>query len=260
MYLFSVITICRNNLAELITTFESVKSQNFEEFEWIVIDGNSSDGTKEWLRNNPFAVKWISEKDDGIFDAMNKGIGLSNGKYLIFMNSGDAFADNQVLQNIEFAIKNKVHEPTLIFGDSVDIDEKGSAFYRKAKEFSKIKKGMITQHQAMLVNSSKNPDIKFLTDYKLTADYALICDIISRCKTEDILKLEFAVCKFSLGGTNESKRFKALAEDYHIRRNILKLSIDESSTLYILHFIHTIIKKTIPSFRFIKHDLHVNKN
>ena len=65
----------------------------YKDFEWIVIDGDSSDGTKDWLKNNPFNKNWISEPDKGIFDAMNKGIQFSEGKYLIFINSGDAFSD-----------------------------------------------------------------------------------------------------------------------------------------------------------------------
>ena len=86
MKLFSIITICWNNLTELKKTFQSVDLQSCKDFEWIVIDGNSKDGTKEWLEKNTLA-NWISEPDGGIYDAMNKGIDKASGEYLIFMNS-----------------------------------------------------------------------------------------------------------------------------------------------------------------------------
>ncbi len=255
MILFSIITICRNNLDELKATFESVQSQALHNFEWIVVDGDSTDGTKDWLKNNPYKSNWVSEKDDGIFDAMNKGIALSKGKFLIFMNSGDMFSDSKVLYKIENALKKFENDPIFIFGDSIDVNERGESFYRKAKSLHSIKYGMITQHQAMLFNKLKIPDLKFLPEYKLTADYAMVCDTIKKSNPADIAQLDFAVCRFSMGGTNESSRFKALKEDFRIRRKILKLTFMESSLLYIFHYFHTIIKKILPSFRFIKHDL-----
>ena len=251
MRLFSIITICRNNLNELIGTFESIRSQSFKDFEWIVIDGNSSDGTKDWLKINHSNQKWISEPDKGIFDAMNKGIQFSEGKYLIFINSGDRFSDNMVLSNIHDILKIK--EPSFIYGDSIDMDESGNEFYRKAKDFQFIKRGMITQHQAMLFNKIHFPDIIFEPEYKLTGDYALACDIIHKSGSENIIKVDFPICKFRMGGTNELFRFKALSEDFNIRRKILKLSLVESIILFSLHFAHTLIKKTIPSSRFIRH-------
>ena len=92
MKLFSIITVCRNNLGELKQTYDSIKGLNGSDHEWIVIDGNSEDGTKEWLKQIPSA-KWISEPDSGIYNAMNKGIRHASGNYLIFMNSGDCFHD-----------------------------------------------------------------------------------------------------------------------------------------------------------------------
>ena len=260
MHLFSIITICRNNLNELIGTYESIKSQSFKDYEWIVIDGNSSDGTKDWLKINHFNQKWISEPDKGIFDAMNKGIQFSEGKYLIFINSGDGFSDNMVLSNIQDVLKTKIREPSFIYGDSIDMDESGKEFYKKAKDFHFIKKGMITQHQAMLFNKIHFPDLKFEPEYKLTGDYALACDIIHKSGSENITKVDFPICKFRMGGTNELFRFKALCEDFKIRRRILKISKTESIQLLILHFIHTLIKKTIPSSRFIMHKKVMQQN
>jgi putative colanic acid biosynthesis glycosyltransferase len=256
---FSIITICRNNLNELIYTLESIKSQAYIDFEWIVIDGDSSDGTKNWLMNNQFKKNWISEPDKGIFDAMNKGIRMSEGKYLIFLNSGDAFSDTEVLSKTHDSILQNTKEPTFIYGDSHDIDESGKVFQRKAKDHLLIKRGMITQHQAMFFNKIHLPEIKFDLQFKVTADYALACEVIRKAGSNNILKVGFPICKFKMGGTNETHRFRALTEDYKIRRVILNLSVTESVVLFILHFVHTLLKKISPSLRFIKHQ-QVNQN
>ena len=85
----SIITVCRNDRKGLEKTLESIRAQDCADYEWRVIDGNSSDGTAEWLReNHTLEGGWISEPDNGIYDAMNKGIGAAVGEYVAFMNSG----------------------------------------------------------------------------------------------------------------------------------------------------------------------------
>lgn len=251
MKLFSIITICRNNLHEVETTFHSIKSQSCKDFEWIVIDGNSKDGTKGWLENNK-AANWISEPDSGIYDAMNKGINKASGEYLIFMNSGDEFANPDVLQHS----KNKIEEkgrPHFVYGDSLDIDENKSEHYRKAKPISKNWIGMITQHQAMFFFKPALENMQYSLNFPLAGDYAFISRMLKKTKQEELLYLNIPVCKFDMGGTNEIHRFKALKEDYKIRREIMEVPFAKNQILYGLHYIHTIIKKVKPSSRFIRH-------
>ena len=87
--LFSIITPVLNNKDGLMETIKSIKKQNFENYEYIVIDGGSTDGTLEVLKNEKLITKWISEKDEGIYDAINKGLRLSKGKIINTINSGD---------------------------------------------------------------------------------------------------------------------------------------------------------------------------
>lgn len=251
MKFFSIITVCKNNLQELLLTFNSIISQSIDDFEWIVIDANSKDGTREWLEEIKSSI-WLSEPDNGIYDAMNKGITKANGRYLIFMNSGDEFENETVLDESKKSIE-KHNFPAFAYGDSIDIAEAGIGYYRKAKSYKKNWKGMITQHQSMFFNSKVLGKQKYSEDYKLSGDYAFISSFI-KDKTEiDILYLNFAVCKFSMGGLNEIKRFDALKEDFIIRKKIISLPSLINVTLYFLHFTHAIIKKSIPSLRFIKH-------
>jgi len=251
MKFFSVISVCKENLSELKKTYDSISNQTFTDFEWIVIDGDSKDGTKDWLRKTAVS-NWISEPDLGIYDAMNKGIYKSTGKYLIFMNSGDCFESDTILEDYKSIIEQNDF-PAFVYGDSIDIAENGSSFYRKAKNHNSNWKGMITQHQAMFFNKEKLGKLIYLEEYKLSGDYAFISSFINKRSKDDIIYLNRPICKFSMGGLNESKRFQALKEDYKIRKEIIKLPLYKNQILYLLHYFHAIIKKTTPSIRFIKH-------
>jgi len=110
---FSIITVCFNEVAHIRETCESVVEQSCVDFEWIVIDGASTDGTLEILKEYRDRIEiLISEPDSGIYNAMNKGIAGATGQYLIFMNGGDWFADKDVLSLVAMAPKKD-----FIFGD-----------------------------------------------------------------------------------------------------------------------------------------------
>ncbi len=101
MIFLTVITINYNNCLGLERTIQSVISQSAIDFEFIVIDGNSSDGSVDVIKKFDSAIQhWISEKDTGVYNAMNKGWRLANGEYCIFLNSGDVFANEHVVKNI----------------------------------------------------------------------------------------------------------------------------------------------------------------
>ena len=103
--ILSIVTINYNNLKGLKNTVKSVQSQNFRQFEHIIIDGGSSDGSYEFIiRNKELFNFFISEKDSGIYNAMNKGIQYCSGDYIVFLNSGDVFFSSYTLLQINFDI------------------------------------------------------------------------------------------------------------------------------------------------------------
>ena len=99
----SIITINRNNASGLRATIESVLHQTSQDFEYIIIDGASTDKSVEIVKaaTEKHKIKWISEPDSGIYNAMNKGVRMATGDYVIFLNSGDTFANEKVLEEIQ---------------------------------------------------------------------------------------------------------------------------------------------------------------
>lgn len=247
--LFSIITVCFNDLDGLKQTYNSIKNQQCQDFEWIVIDGGSKDGTDDWLKNLSFSsLKFVSEPDKGIFDAMNKGQDKATGEYIIFMNSFDEFASPNVLSDVK-EIVEKSDNTRFIYGDSIDQDKNNKQHYKKARDVSKRNRGMFTTHQAMFFKLNKDYKFDYMS-YKNTADYAYICEYLDDVKVNEIAYYEKPICIFKLGGTNEVKRFDALFEDYRIRRNICNLSRVRSSMLLMLHFGHTLLKRVSPGVTF----------
>lgn len=249
---YSIITVCFNDLEGLKNTHLSIKNQTFTDFEWIVVDGASSDGTDKWLDLLvEKSLKWSSEPDKGIFDAMNKGIEKSSGDYLIFMNASDQFNGNNVLADIHYHIGLQNSRPYFIYGDAIDVTSSSKTFLKLANPHTSINKTMFTSHQAMIFDRvfGLEHGILYPLEFRYTADYAYIAFYLKQINEHDrILKLNFPFCRFLLGGTNEIHRYEALKEDYQIRVKILKINILTAGLLYVLHLIHTFIKKNLPQF------------
>lgn len=117
----SIITINRNNAAGLEKTLQSVALQTFKEFEYIIIDGASTDGSVEVvkLHEPEFAhLKWVSEPDKGIYNAMNKGIRMASGDYIQILNSADCLATDDVTEQMLVALE-KADYPSILYGNMV---------------------------------------------------------------------------------------------------------------------------------------------
>ena len=169
--LLSVVTVTFQNLNGLIRTSESFCTSDSDLFEWIVIDGGSSDDTLEWLQSATLPnLRWISEPDRGIFDAMNKGISRAQGAYVIFMNAGDCFATPSTIRSIIDALGST--RPALIYGDSVEVSTNGRSFHKPARHPKWNIYSMFTHHQSILYRRDLLEDGYDLS-YCLSGDWAL---------------------------------------------------------------------------------------
>ena len=158
-YIISIIIVSLNTKAEFLKTLNSIKNQKFNNYEVIVIDGDSTDGTVKEIENNKkFITKYIIGKDKGIYDAMNKGINLASGDWIMFLNSGDIFFNNFVLQKLNFnSLKNK----EVVFGDTV-VDNKDIKYLVNSKMFDTKTILMPFCHQSCLVKRDILKKIIFL--------------------------------------------------------------------------------------------------
>lgn len=239
---FSVITVCFNDFENLKKTYDSVRQQTCSDYEWIVVDGASGDGAAAWLADlDNEHLKWLSERDKGLYDAMNKGIGMASGRYLIFMNSGDLFAEADVLAKVKVRADSE-STPALLYGDSVDFSFSGQSDLRKARSAKSYESAMFAQHQSIFF---KNDGRLYKLKYRVSADYAYIGEAIMADPRSPVY-LGFAVCKFLLGGLNEQKRFDALKEDLDIRLNVFGVYPVKAFMLYIAHFAHSVLKRLNP--------------
>lgn len=193
MPLFSVITITFNNRDGLHKTAVSVQSQTYSDVEWIIIDGHSTDGTRDDFINYSSA-KVLSEPDQGIYDAMNKGIDRATGDYIIFMNAGDMFANENILNELS---KFCAGTPDFIYGDAMEDNH-----LKRARPHSKINWGMFTHHQAMFYNRLSLADMRYDLRYKIAADYDLTLRVLKRAR--HVVYAPIPVCIFETGGVSQT--------------------------------------------------------
>lgn len=207
--LISIITVTKDNLAGLTRTAKNIQVQTFTDYEWIVVDGLSEDGTAEYLATLQNA-KIIREKDSGIYDAMNKGIDAAKGEYLIFMNAGDVFGDRFVLGKISEALQQQ--RPDFLYGDALE----SSGFYKRALGIGWTSWGMITHHQAMVYRRDKLKKMRYDTSLKIAADYGFTMRFLRNAKKIHYLPLP--LCVFEDGGISQRNQKEGRLEQFSIRR------------------------------------------
>lgn len=199
---FSVITINFNNAEGLRSTIESVISQTCADFEFILIDGGSTDYSVDIIKNYDDKIDfWLSENDDGIYNAMNKGIGHANGDYCVFMNSGDCFICDTVLETVY-----KCDSDADIIVGKVAIDEKGSIISPPPLSgkltFYHLYSGAIP-HQGAFIRTSLLRKYPYDENLKIAADWKFFIQslVFENCS---ILFLDEYVAMYNLDGVSSS--------------------------------------------------------
>ena len=175
--LFSIITVCYNSANTIKKTFDSVLEQSCKDYEFLIIDGGSSDGTLQIIKEyEPIfegRMYWISERDNGIYDAMNKGIKLSKGDYLNFLNSDD-YLENEALEKIKEVIKENSFLRGVFYGITrvTNAQHEEMRIFRNNHQF--LHDGTIN-HQACYFHRTLFEEYGYFDDsYKLCADYKFL--------------------------------------------------------------------------------------
>ncbi|MDP3469196.1 MAG: glycosyltransferase family 2 protein [Daejeonella sp.] len=211
----TVVTIVYNNVRDIERTVLSVLNQTYPNIEYLVIDGASTDGTLEILKKYEGRLaKLISEKDKGIYDAMNKGLSLASGDYILFMNSGDELYASETVENV-FA---SAPDADIYYGETEMYDEDwkslGQRRHKAPETFTwkDFKYGMSISHQAIYIRKSLTEP--YDSQYKLSADIDWI--IKAAKKAGKIVNTRMYVAKYLVGGMSKKKHRQSLIERFHI--------------------------------------------
>lgn len=218
MPLISIVTITFNAANELPTTLESVASQTFTDYEHIIVDGASKDGTLYLARNfhNP-RLKIYSKPDNGIYHGMNRGLKYAKGDYVIFLNAGDRFANNEILTH--FAAK-ATEEADIVYGDTLIVDTEGKVVRKRhldAPELLTVKSfasGMLVCHQAFMVRRSIAPE--YSRAYRLSADYDWCIRCMKSTTPDRCANLHEVAIHYLDNGASEKYKKESLRERFAI--------------------------------------------
>lgn len=201
----SIITIVLNGNDSLESTITSVINQTYPNIEYIVVDGGSTDGTRNIIKKYEKHIsKWISEKDDGIYDAMNKGLRMATGRYVWFMNSGDEIYDMHTLSTI---ITQK-EDVDVYYGDAIFKNPQGQlvrwrGLLPKHLHWKDLAWGMIVSHQAFIAKRSISPS--FSTTYRIASDVEWTLRVLRQSKKVVNTKLILTVVLENGISTTQSK-------------------------------------------------------
>ena len=217
--LISVITITYNASATLPLTMESVAEQTIKDFEHIIVDGASTDDTLSVARRmGSERLRILSESDDGLYDAMNKGLKMAHGRYLIFLNAGDRFHSADTLKAYADAIEERV--PDIIYGDTDIVDIEGNRIgprHLSAPDiltFDSFSKGMLICHQAFMVRKDIAP--LYDTDYRFSADYDWCIRCIEASRAGDRINLHRVTIDYLSDGLTDKNKKASLIERFRI--------------------------------------------
>lgn len=218
MNIFTVITVTHNARETLERTIKSVQEQTYPWIEHIIMDGNSTDGTValiEQLKNEN--TYWVSEKDNGIYDAMNKATALAKDSYICYLNAGDAFYNKETVEKLMNAAQNNKH-PDILYGETVVVNNEGEFLYNRRLKapavltWKSFKQGMRVCHQAFIINKS----VFELYDlsYRFSSDVDWCIRLMKKSKS--IVNTNLILIKYLNEGVTTNNRKASLKERYQI--------------------------------------------
>lgn len=246
----SIVTINLNNLPGLIKTIQSVFSQDYQNIEYLIIDGGSTDGSVDYIKSNAKRIKyWVSEKDNGIYDGMNKGIRKSNGDYILFLNSGDYFFNSQSLKKLIEAAVDK----DIVYGNMIIEKFDG----RVVKTYPKVLSRQYFQtdtipHPCSLIRRELFLKFGFYnTNYKIISDWAFFIDSIVKRKAS-YAYLDTAISVFNLDGiSSQPSSYKVIRSEMniHFKKNYFLYYVYDNIIWKIKYYPKRLLEKIRIGFK-----------
>lgn len=218
----SIITVVFNNVKYIERTILSVVCQTYPEIEYIIVDGGSNDGTTDIIKKYEANIaRWISEPDEGLYHAMNKGLSFSTGDYIWFINSGDEIYEKGTVTTMFSGIGNEF--PDIIYGNTIITDTRGDKIGDRrltppeVLTWKSFKRGMLVSHQSIVVKKQLAPE--YDTNYALASDIDWVIRVM---KSSVIIRnSNMYLSRFMEGGISRrnlksglKERFKILVKHY----------------------------------------------
>lgn len=200
----TIVTVCYNVESEIESTINSVINQTYPNIEYIIIDGGSDDGTVDIIKKyQDYIYHWISEPDNGVYYAMNKGISLATGEWINFMNAGDTFYAHDIVDNFVRMVQSDVD---VAFGDTF-VNYGKNSYIENAKPFYEhlpLHHDMGFNHQSSFFRVSLLKEWPFDTKFLIAADYNMVIELYR--KGAKFLYLPIIIANYQLGGLSDKKR------------------------------------------------------
>ena len=214
----SIITVCYNAAEDLKKTMESVLAQTFCDYEYIIQDGGSTDSTSalveqysELFKKRGISLTFVSEKDGGIYDAMNRALQHCNGKWVQYMNAGDYYHSEQVLEHVFQG--DIIADTTVLFGNSIEW-EAGHEYFLEGRVDNLLEKDQIC-HQSSFIDREWMCEQQYDTGYRIAADYNFFLGTYFAEKK--FQKLEQVVSVFVKDGVSSTQELQRVRETQEVR-------------------------------------------
>ncbi len=214
----SVITVTWNAAATLERTLKSVREQSWPFIEHLIIDGGSADGTLELIDNHAHeGLRWVSEPDQGLYDAMNKGAAMATGDYLCFLNAGDTFFAADSVERMMCSFED-ASAPDIIYGETAIVDNAGNFLHmRRLKApdnlgWKSFRQGMVVCHQAFMVKRELFESYNL--SYRFSSDFDWSIRMMKKAKT--IHNSRLTLINYLKEGMTTRNRKASLKERYRI--------------------------------------------
>ncbi|PKN51237.1 MAG: glycosyl transferase [Deltaproteobacteria bacterium HGW-Deltaproteobacteria-13] len=243
----TIVTVCRNSAATIRDTLESIASQSHKNFEHIIIDGGSTDGTlaviHEWKKHR---VHLVSEPDNGIYDAMNKGIRLATGDVIGILNSDDVYYDSHILENVSAVMSNPAIDAC--YADLIYVDKdniKNIIRYWKSCAFKKglFSKGWMPPHPTFFARRRVYENYGlFDLNYALAADVELLARFLERFQIQAVYIPRIFI-RMRLGGISNNSVVNIIRQNFWIYKAFKKNNVPLSPVSFLIVKISSRIKQ-----------------
>jgi glycosyltransferase involved in cell wall biosynthesis len=218
----TIITVVYNGAPLLEGTIQSVAAQKAGAWEYLIIDGASTDGTLDMIQQYASTItRWISEPDRGLYDAMNKGLSMARGEFVWFLNAGDHLASPDTLEQV---IPLLAADTDVVYGEVMLVDEDRQPLGTRSEitaqrlpeklDWQSLRRGMVVCHQAFIARRSIAPTY---IDGNLTADIDWVIRILK--KSRKVVHSHLTLADYLTGGVSKQRHQQSLRDRYQVLRD-----------------------------------------